>query len=178
MTKEVNQLNIISSIAYHNLNIVCYIADICLLAPSATGLQKLGEYTNEKPKNYASRSMYQSVAIQLSANQLALKLICKLCCWVEILIKWPAVSIWVLLFFSDNLTCDLYTDGAANAFIKHFNDLYNTFNYLERETPAQLFRTYTSSFYGIGTWLYKMKKEKSLQNRCCLSQTCKKDVIS
>ena len=63
------------------------------------------------------------------------------------------------VIFSDVLTCDLHIDSATNAFIKQFNGLYCIFNYLERETLAYLFRTYTSSFYGNESWFYNIIKK-------------------
>ena len=51
MIKEVNNLNIGCGIGYHNFNIICYADDICLLAPTIAGSQKLIEYTNEKLLN-------------------------------------------------------------------------------------------------------------------------------
>ena len=45
---------------------------------------------------------------------------------------------------------------AATAFLAQFNSLYIKFSFVDRELMFFLFRTYTSSFYGIESWWYKL----------------------
>ena len=69
---------------------------------------------------------------------------------------------YLAVIFSSDITCDLEIDMATNAFIKHFNGLICKFNSLERDMIAYVFRTYTSYFCAVESWLYNIYKKKFL----------------
>ena len=88
-------------------------------------------------------------------------------------LNWLA-SCKYLFFFSYDLTYVLDIDWVTNAFIKQFNGLYCKHNYLERETLAHRFRTYTSSFWGIESWFYNMKKKSLFKISVAYNKAVKK----
>ena len=49
-------------------------------------------------------------------------------------------------------------DRAMNAFLKQFYATYGKFKFCDRNVLCYLFRTYTSSFYGIELWVDKIKR--------------------
>ena len=178
MIKEVNQFNIGRGFGYHSFKSKYYTDDLQSLAPYAKGLLELVEYTNEKLKSLCLMFIVpkccfivfrkpvrfeNNLQIMLQGRELNRVASCK----------------YLGVIFSDVLTYDLDIYRATNAFTKQFTGLCCKFNYLDGETLSYLFRTYTSSFNGIESWFYYIyEKEKSLQNRCRLSQSCKKYIFS
>ena len=54
--------------------------------------------------------------------------------------------------FSEDMGIRDDVDRVLASFLKQFNGAYHKFNFLYRECMAYIFRTYTSSFYGIESW--------------------------
>ena len=61
-------------------------------------------------------------------------------------------------------------DRAMNAFLKQFYATYGKFKFCDRNVLCYLFRTYTSSFYGIELWVDKIKRFQ--MDKISSSQKC------
>ena len=53
---------------------------------------------------------------------------------------------------TETLPVDKDTDRMTSSFLKQFNSLFYEFNCVDRKVLTFLFRTYTSSFYGLKNW--------------------------
>ena len=53
---------------------------------------------------------------------------------------------------SEDLDIKADCDRVVKSFLRQFNSMYNKFNFLPTEVLSFLFKTYTTSFYGINLW--------------------------
>ena len=140
-------------------NIICYADDIALLAPSASGLQKmldkmyleldyLGLTINVSKCAYlvfkkAKNAPYIGSTLILNGEDVAR---------VQ---KWKYLGI----ILSEDLSNSKDIDRAMYAFLRQFNSMYSKFYYLDRHVLFFIFKAYTSSFYGTETWFDASNKD-------------------
>ena len=141
---------------------MAYADDIILLAPSSSGLQILLNRLCELlhglclPINidksvyivFRGRKCIRSEAV-VTLSGLDLKRVseCK----------------YLGVVFSENLSCiDKDMDRVLNSFLAQFNSMYQKFSFLDRHIVYFLFKTYTSSFYGVEMWYNGLKNDRTL----------------
>ena len=56
------------------------------------------------------------------------------------------------MYLSEDLDIKEDCDRVLKSFLKQFNSMYQKFNFLPVEILSFLFKTYTTSFYGINLW--------------------------
>ena len=146
------------SISGYKTNLTCYADDLIFLAPSANGLQlildKLGtlfsalslfvnpdksNYIIFKPRNFRFDG---SPNITLKGTMIPRVNSCK--------------YLGVIISENGDLADDV--DRVLNAFYRQFNGMFSKFNFTNREVLSFLFKTFTSSFYGIDAWIENLKK--------------------
>ena len=156
MINEILKMSVGCRLGGEATNILCYADDIILLSPSATGLQimidKLAVLIEdlclsinlEKSIHiiFTFGNLYKVTGPKVSLNGINLERVQKF--------KYLGV------FFHEDLSITGDVDRATNAFLAQFHSLYSKFSFVDRELMFYLFRTYTSSFYGIESWWYKM----------------------
>ena len=155
--EEISSMPLGCSIMGYKCNILCYADDIICLAPSAVSLQlmidKLSYLLSElcltinvQKSNYIlfkSKFCRFSGAPQISLNGLNMNRV-KECKYLGVII-------------SDNGDLGPEIDRVVGTFLKQFNGLYSKFNFANHNVLFYLFKSFTSSFYGIDTWFEKIK---------------------
>ena len=156
LISQVNDLQVGCFLDSQKMNILCYADDIVLLAPSSNALQTILNETyriledlclkvNVAKCSYIvfARSPRTKIATKLFLNGIELERV-KSC-------KYLGVN------FNENLSCEEDVDRVINSFLRQFNSLYSKFYFLDLNTLSYLFKSYTSSFYGIESWYLKLK---------------------
>ena len=145
------------SVAGYKANMLCFADDIILMAPSSSGLQRLIDKLIEqisilclsinpdKSKFIVfeckgSKSGTIAPFVYLNGNQLSRTIECK--------------YLGVFLPHNGNIYFDI--DRVINSFLKQFNGMYSKFSFADKQVLYHLFKTFTSSFYGIDVWFEKL----------------------
>ena len=56
------------------------------------------------------------------------------------------------------------SDRVLNKFLRQYNSMYHRFNFASREVIYHLFKTYSSSFYGIELWYNESNRNRAFNN--------------
>ena len=145
------------SLVGYKTNMICFADDIILMAPSSSGLQLLIDKLTEKVSSLClkinqdksqfivfeckgSKSGSVTPFVYLNGNQLKRTDKCK--------------YLGVFLPCSGNIHYDI--DRVLNNFFKQFNGMYSKFFFVDKQVLFHLFKTFTSSFYGIDVWFEKI----------------------
>ena len=155
--EQLSDLPMGCSLLGYKTGVICYADDILLLSPSATGLQSMLNSLsnllsnlcltiNPKKSNYIvfkyARYRYESSAVMsLGGVPLTQVNSCK----------------YLGVFLTNNGDLGEDVDRATAAFLKQFYAMYAKFKFCDQNVLLYLFRTFTSSFYGIDLWFEKMK---------------------
>ena len=143
-------------LAEYKANIFCFADDIILMAPSSSGLQRMIDKLMEKMSNLClkinpNKSQYivfeckgskigSTPFVYLNGNQLTRTNKCK--------------YLGVILTHNGNINDDV--DRVLNSFLRQFNGMYSKFYFTDKRILYHLFKTFTSSFYGIDVWFEKI----------------------
>ena len=154
--EHVSNMNVGCSINGYKTNILGYADDIVVLAPSAIGIQMLLDTLNEKltelclkfnrgKSSYLMFNMKRSQPLNLPTM------------WLDNCELKKVNSIKYLgVYLSGNGDMGMDIDRVITCFLKQFNSLYSKFHCIDRRVLAYLFKSYTSSFYGIDLWFDKI----------------------
>ena len=149
--RSISELGVGCAIDVTKTNILTYADDIALLAPSASGLQILLDSLSEKldklclivnpsKSHYIvfrkSRSTDLDYNVFLKGNKLPRSREC----------------VYLGIMLSDVMDIGPDSNRALSTFLKQFNSLYSKFSFVDRNVLIYLFRSYTTSFYGIELW--------------------------
>ena len=141
----------------YKTNIICYADDILLLSPSATGLQlMLNELSTHLDNLCLSVNPLKTKYIVFKHRKFrgdsdaVIYLKNVPLCQVE-----QCKYLGVILTSNSDLGPDI--DRVSNAFLKQFHATYGKFKFCDQNVLFYLFRTYTSSFYGVELWAEKIK---------------------
>ena len=142
-------------------NIIAYADDILLVAPSANSLQILInelQFQLEKISLVfnATKSSFiffkynkkQVTTASLSLGETPLKQVYNL----------PYLGVII----SDDFSLNFEIDRALKSFQSQFSGMYYKFNFTDRNVLAFLFKTYTSSFYGMNLWFEQILSRRSV----------------
>ena len=142
------------------MNIVAFADDIFLLCPSKSGLQVMVNHISklfndlclklntDKSKYIVFRhkkNIFTGTLGTILLNGLPLEKVSKL--------KYLGI------YLSEDFDIKADCDRALKMFLKQFNAMYQKFSFLSTNVLSFLFKTYTSSFYGINLWF-----EQNLRN--------------
>lgn len=152
----ISETNIGCSIDGYKTNIMCFADDICILAPSAKGVQsmldKLNEMLNKlcltvnvKKSQYiifrsSNRKIAKSPQVWLNGSIIDEVSECR--------------YLGVMLRSDGQISSDI--DRVLNSFMRQFNSMYGKFYYMDINVLSYLFKSFTSSFYGIELWFQKI----------------------
>ena len=145
------------SLNYCKNNILCYADDMILLAPSSAGLQtmlnklhfllsELGLSVNAGKSQYIvfkTRNCKHVFQSEIKINGTIIEKV-RRCKYLGVVLEED---------------CDLgpEVDRVTNSFLKQFNSVYQKFYFVDREVLIHLFKSFTSSFYGIEVWFEKLR---------------------
>ena len=155
-------------------NVICYADDFLLLAPSASGLQILINTFEKrinslclkvnalKSNSIVFRSNKSGEGGQYNVTLGGFRLTqvnsCK--------------YLGIILCDNGDLGMDL--DRVINSFLKQFNGMFAKFKFSSQEVLSYLFRTFTSSFYGIDLWVEKLKTSQLSKISVCYHKAIKR----
>ena len=144
-------------------NVLTYADDIVLIAPSASGLQKLVGIIEESVKKHKLRINIEKskyIIFKYRKNSIlncAIKL-------NEVPLERVYQYKYLGIMLNDCLNNMNDVERATDSFLKQFNALYYKFNFASLNVLSFLFKTYSSSFYGIELW-YNDKNRKNIMNK-------------
>ena len=151
MIDEISEMNVGCSLGGVRVNIICYADDICLLAPSRYALQLLLDHL---------QSCLKYLDLNINVNKCAYIIFKKhkrdyITSEVTLEgVKIPRVAEFKYLgvILSEDLSISADINRVLMSFLKQFNSMYHKFHYMDDPILQHLFRTYTSSFYGVDIW--------------------------
>ena len=142
----------------YKTGIICYADDILLLSPSVKCLQSMLNRLSSLLKNVCLKvNPLKSNYIVFkhrnfrgdSDSRVFLD---------DVLLVQVKQCRYLGVILSDNSDLGFDIDRAMNAFLKQFYATYGKFKFCDRNVLCYLFRSYTSSFYGIELWVEKIKR--------------------
>ena len=145
------------------INIVAFADDILLMCPSKVGLQILIDeisrifdklylrFNTDKSKYivFRHKSNLRSFG-SININNAQLEKVSSL--------KYLGI------FLSEDFSIKGDVDRALKSFLKQFNAMFQKFNFLNSEVLSFLFKTYTTSFYGINLWFEHKIQPSHIRN--------------
>jgi len=148
------------SIGFQRCNVLAYADDITLIAPSAKGLQTLIDVMSFSLRN---------ICLKINVKKLMYMLFkCRKRSTVESsvhLFAEPLKRVFELKYLGIILTDDMSIgkdiDRVINSFLRQYNSMFYKFNFIDRNILFFLFKTYTSSFYGIELWYNVLSRDKN-----------------
>jgi len=156
---EVSLQKVGCRLCFQPANIICYADDVLLLAPSNSGLQKLLDVfsraveglnlvINEDKTNYiVFGRKCPSDTICLSGTNLN-----------------RVVSIRYLgVTLSEDLSIKNDVERVLDSFLKQFNGMYSKFGFVDFDCLCYLFKTYSTTFYGMGLWIEQKVFKRQIQ---------------
>ena len=179
--KSVSEMNIGCSIIGHKTSVIAYADDLVLLAPSASGVQKmlnklcemLGNLcmtVNVSKSNYIVFKKRKNYA--LSFPNIVMN--------GEILAKVEKVKYLGVILNENGLDVHDDIDRISTSFLKQFNAMYSKFNFVSNDIMYFLFKSYTSSFYGIDVWFdripYSRLRRVSVPYHKAVKRICNMNV--
>ena len=156
MLQDLARMTAGCSLMGYKTNVICYADDILLLAPSATGLRTLLDtlYYNLSSlclKVNAQKS--KCIVFRRKGYNPTDFPVFKLGGATIERVK-SIKYLGVVLEEHGDTKEDI--SRTVDAFLRQFNAVYAKFNFIDRKTLYFLFKTYTSSFYGIDVWFTKI----------------------
>ena len=154
--KSVSEMNAGCCIFGHKSSVVAYADDLILMAPSVCGVQKMLDKlcgmlsdlcmtVNVSKSNYIIFKKKRNISISPNVFMNGERLVrvekCK----------------YLGVILNENIS-DLKNDieRISNTFLKQFNSMYSKFSFVSNEIMYFLFKSYTSSFYGLDLWFDKI----------------------
>ena len=151
MILEISGMNTGCSLAGIRTNIICFADDMFLLSPSVQSLQKLIVKLADSLKSLCfsvNEDKCKYIVFKKHDKDI-----------VNTTVSLNGLDIERIQFYkylgvilSDDRSITRDVNRAANSFIKQFNAMYTKFYYMHDSVLHFLFRTYTSSFYGVELW--------------------------
>ena len=160
--KEIKKMNIGCYLRSEKTSIIAFADDIFLLSASVKGLQMLVNRAaelltdlclsiNVKKSNYICFKHKKS-----AENRQILYLLGEP-------MKKVATIKYLGIMISENLDLEEECNRSVREFLRQFNSMYQKFYFLPKPILNNLFKTYTSSFYGINLWFDEVIKTKDVR---------------
>ena len=138
------------SLEFQRANILCYADDMVLLAPTVTALQLMLNQVQRMLDNLGLKiNIDKSQCLALSHNKKFIDFYAHLN--GERLVITRSIK-YLGVFFSYDFSIDNDINRIMESFLKQFNCFYHKCNFLPNNILNFLFKTYSTSFYGIGSW--------------------------
>ena len=136
----------------YKTNILCYADDIIVMAPSADGVQRiLNVLTGMLSELCLTVNVLKSQYVIFWSNARKVSSSPKILMnGVEVKEVSQCKYLGVILSGDGSMKHDI--DRALNSFLKQFNAMYSKFYFTNKEVLFYLFKSFTSSFYGIELW--------------------------
>ena len=156
---EISNLNEGCSLGGVKTNIICYADDISILAPSASGLQRILDVLYCRLSqlglsvNFAKCSYMVFKAVKKSID-----LPTKIYMNGHLLDRVNDFK-YLGVILSQNMMIGKDVDRVVDLFLKQFYSMYSKFSFLDKDLLYFLFKSYTSSFYGAETWATSPSKK-------------------
>ena len=144
-------------------NVLAYADDIILMAPSLNGLQKLIDTLGESIKKICLKiNPKKSKYIVFKKNKKdATESSVKL---YDEIIERVSHCKYLGIVLTDDMSNTMDSDRVLNKFLRQYNSMYHRFNFASREIIYHLFKTYSSSFYGIELWYNEKNRNRAFNN--------------
>ena len=156
---EISRLKEGCSLGGVKTNIICYADDISILAPSASGLQKILNILHDRLSQLGLLVNVDKCAyIVFRAVKKSIDPPTKVYLNGKLLERVTDFK-YLGVILSERLTLDKDADRMVNTFLKQFHSMYSKFSFLDIDVRYFLFKSYTSSFYGAETWASSPSKK-------------------
>ena len=139
-------------------NIICYADDICLLAPSNQALQSILNLVHAKLKNIGLSINIEKCKYIVFKKHKSININSTVTLEGETIERVSEYRYLGIILSEDN-SINKDINRATESFLKQFNSMFYKFYNMSNEVLKFLFRTYTTSFYGVELWY------DSLENR-------------
>ena len=152
---EINKMSVGCRLDSETVNNISYADDMILLAPSLVGLQHIVDKLSV---------LLHGISLKVNVSKSAYILFdggrkMESCSSIKLLgvdLKRVDTLKYLGLVFRHDLSNSTDIDRVMNSFLQQFNSVYRKFNFVDKEVLLHLFRSYTSSFYGMESWCYKL----------------------
>ena len=158
LIEKISKMPLGCSLEGRNFNILCYADDVTLLAPSASGLQKLLDAFSSEVSNLGLEVNTAKCAYMIFKKYKKPQILISKVFLNGQMIKHVTNFKFLGVILTDNFSNCLDIDRATNCFLRQFYGMYSKFYFCDDAVKKFLFKTYTSSFYGIETW-YNFKNK-------------------
>ena len=159
-------------IGYQKANIMCYADDILILAPSASGLQAILDEVGNIMNNLCLKINTQKSVYIMFKNCRKADYRCNVSILGNFLKQVDQIS-YLGIIITNDMALDKDIERTLNSFLRQFNSMYHKFSFTRSDILYFLFKTYTSSFYGINLWY---DNDIKYRNIYCLSVAYHKAV--
>ena len=150
MINSVSKMNLGCTLGGVRTNIICYADDVCCLAPSESALQSIINVVSNELNDIRLQVNVKKCAFMLfSKNYYNFNHNLRL---NNELIDRVSQFKYLGVILSDRMIISDDIDRVMSTFLKQFNSMYYKFYEQNNDVLHFLFRTYTSSFYGIELW--------------------------
>ena len=147
----ISNMNVGCSLGGIRTNIICYADDVCLLAPTAVALQKLIDVASVQLENIRLDVNVSKCACMVFSKRNSYKATPRIMLNNQIIDRVSEFK-YLGVIISEDLNINSDINRVSTAFLKQFYSMYSKFYNLNNNVLHHLFRTYTSSFYGIEKW--------------------------
>ena len=158
-------------------NVIAYADDIVIMCPSANGLQILLDNFQESIKSDNLTINVKKSKYMIMKHAKSFKFDPKV-----YLNQVPLERVYehkyLGIIIMDSLSNSSDADRATNSFLKQFNSMYYRFNFAEKNVLNYLFKTYSSSFYGIELWYNDKNRKKVLRTPAVAYHKAVKKICS
>ena len=155
---DISQMAIGCELGGIKTNIICYADDICLLAPSTQALQSILNLLYAKLKNIGLSVNIEKCKYIVFKKHKSININSTVSLEGEVVERVSEYKYLGIILSEDN-SINKDINRATESFLKQFNSMYYKFYNMNNEVLKFLFRTYTTSFYGVELWY------DSLENR-------------
>ena len=169
----ISNMNVGCSLGGIRTNIICYADDVCLLAPTAVALQKLIDVASVQLENIRLDVNVSKCACMVFSKRNSYKATPRIMLNNQIIDRVSEFK-YLGVIISEDLNINSDINRVSTAFLKQFYSMYSKFYNLNNNVLHHLFRTYTSSFYGIETWYDSLSNRNINKLSVCYHKAVKK----
>ena len=148
-------------IGFQKANILCYADDILILAPSASGLQAMLDEIGNVMNDLCLKINTQKSVYIVFKNCKKTEYQCNVSILGNILKQENQIK-YLGIIITNDMALDKDIERTLNSFLRQFNSMFYKFSFTRRDILFFLFKTYTSSFYGINLWFENDIKHRNI----------------
>ena len=167
LIEEVSDSGIGCFLNNRHSNIICYADDIALLAPTASGLQILVNMVTEVLSELCLRVNNSKSSYVVFHKKKSLGTPGKILLLGEEMKKTSDCK-YLGTILNERMRIESDCERVTKTFFGQFYSFYSKFYYANNEILYFLFRSYTTSFYGIELW-YNFLENKNVFKKCSIA---------